>query len=103
MEGLIQAIIQADKVAQQKLEETKEKRKHIRKDAEALKKEIDMRYQEDTEKRIQEHKAKLAKDLAEAQNMKSAEFEEALKKLHETFDTKKERWIDAIVKRCQES
>lgn len=103
MESLIHAIIDADKQAQTRLAQAQAKRIGVKKDAEGQKQAIIDRCQKDAKQKLAQHREELDAKLQAASQSKQADFDLALKRLHETFNTNKDSWIETIVTRCQES
>lgn len=100
MEPLVKEIIAMDMAARNKVEQAKQARSEVKKQAELSKAEIETKVMQEAEKRLADLKKQYEAEISAAKQKSEAKYTEALCQLQEKFQRAKAEWLKDIVERC---
>lgn len=103
MKKLIKELVEADEKARESLREIKEERANVSVKIMELRPEIEARYNNEAEEKIQQYKAKLEDEYEKKSLQYSVQYERSLEQLIDRFNRNKSTWVESIYDNCLNS
>ncbi len=100
MEGLIKDIVDADKVARNRVNEKIHERDNVHSQLQEKREEILARFREDSKKQIEERRSQLESELKEAAALEETRYQNMLKQLEKQVETNRKEWVSVLTAHC---
>lgn len=100
MEPLVKEIIAMDMAARNKVEQAKQARSDVKKQAELSKAEIEAQAMQEAKMHLANLKEQYEKEFLSAKQKSEAKYAQSLAQLQEKFQNARESWLKDIVERC---
>ena len=100
LEGLIKDIVDADKIARNRVNDKIHERDNVHSQLLAKRDEIVTRYREVSKKQIEERRSQLEQQLQEAAVVEEARYQNTLEQLEKQVEKNKNEWVSVLTAQC---
>ncbi len=100
MEELIKNIVEADRAARSRVSEKLHARDNVHLDVLEKRNEVISKYRQESQKRIEEMRSQLEKELEEAKALEEVRYQNTLEQLNKQVEAHRGEWVCELIARC---